>query len=106
MDIPFSSDKLPELCTDTMGLKKKYGSNQLKKLRRRLDDLQAAAILEDCRSLPGRCHESKGDRAGQIAMALDGGFRLVFEPGEKPRASERGWRIGLEPGNVRPHSGN
>jgi len=84
MDILFSSDKLRELCNDTKKLTKSYGSNQAKKLRRRLDDLQAAAILEDCRSLPGRCHELKGDRAGQLAMDLDGGFRLVFEPGENP----------------------
>jgi toxin HigB-1 len=32
----------------------------------------------------GRPHPLKGDRAGQFALDLDGGKRLVFEPANEP----------------------
>jgi hypothetical protein len=32
------------------------------------------------RQLPGRCHELKGERAGQLSIDLDGPYRLLFEP--------------------------
>lgn len=34
--------------------------------------------------LPGRCHELKGNRMGCLAVALQGGFRLVFRPEADP----------------------
>jgi plasmid maintenance system killer protein len=61
-----------------------WGPIQAKKLRRRLDDLRAASALEVMRLLPGRCHELKGDRAGQISLDLEHPYRLVFEPANDP----------------------
>lgn len=55
-----------------------------KLIRRRLDDLRAAANLEVMRNLPGRCHELKGDRAGQLSLDLDGPYRLIFCPEHDP----------------------
>ena len=54
-------------------------------LRRRLDDLRAADILSDISHLPPtRCHELKGDRAGQLAINLKHPYRLIFEPANNP----------------------
>jgi proteic killer suppression protein len=36
------------------------------------------------RKLPGRCHELKGDRGGQLSLDLDGPYRLIFRPGHDP----------------------
>lgn len=52
-------------------------------IRLRLDELYAADTLADMRNV-GRCHELKGDRAGQFAVILDGGRRLVFVPATDP----------------------
>ena len=51
---------------------------------RRIADLEAAACLEDFRTLPGRCHELKADRKGQLAMDLVGPRRLIFRPAHNP----------------------
>ena len=61
-------------------MKKKHGSAVSKKLKRRLADLRAAESLEELRDLPGKCHELRGDRDGELAVSLDGGKRLIFAP--------------------------
>jgi proteic killer suppression protein len=60
--------------------------NQAKKIRRRLDDLRAAPTLETLRppGFPGRCHELKGKRKGQLSLDLEHPYRLVFEPATNP----------------------
>lgn len=50
----------------------------------RLQDLEAAASLEDMQALPGNCHELTGERAGQLAISLSGGKRLILEPASNP----------------------
>ena len=50
----------------------------------RLADLEASATLAEMAELPGHCHELAGDRAGQLALDLAGGKRLVFEPAANP----------------------
>jgi proteic killer suppression protein len=51
-----------------------------KKIQTRIQQLRAAASLEDMRSLPGHCHEMTADRAGQLAVDLDQPYRLLFRP--------------------------
>lgn len=46
--------------------------------------MRAAETLADMRYLPGRCHELRADRSGQLALTLDGAYRLVFEPANEP----------------------
>lgn len=53
-------------------------------LRRRLDTLVAVDDLEMMRELPGRTHELKGSRQGQLSIDLDGPYRLIFEPAHNP----------------------
>lgn len=63
---------------------KAWGSDQAKRLRRRLDDLRAAENLSLMRELPGRCHELAGDRQGQLSLDLVHPYRLIFEPANSP----------------------
>jgi plasmid maintenance system killer protein len=64
--------------------KKEYGQKTAKLLRRRLDDLAAAVNLFEVYRLPGKCHALKRDREGCYAMALDGGYRLLFRCAVEP----------------------
>lgn len=67
-----------------------------KRLRIRLDNLQAATCIEDLRHAPGRLHELSGNRAGQFALDLEHPRRLVFVPQHNsfPLTSDGGldWR--------------
>ena len=54
----------------------------MRKLRTRLADLQAASSVTEL--VAGRPHPLVGDRAGQFAVDLEGGRRLVFVPGHDP----------------------
>jgi plasmid maintenance system killer protein len=84
LEILFSSDRLRKLFNSQKDLQKQYGDAGSKRIRQRLDDLRAAATLEEMRPLPGSCKELTGDRAGQLSMKLHGGFRLIFEPANEP----------------------
>ena len=84
MDILFASRKLEKLCNEDRSARKQLGAENARKLRRRLDDLAAAATLNDLRHLPGRCHELTGDLAGHLALDLQGAMRLIFEPTNEP----------------------
>ncbi len=65
-------------------LVKAYGPEAAKKLKHRLDDLDAAQAMEDMRSLPGHREELKNDRAGQFSVRLHGGLRLIVQPQMQP----------------------
>ena len=48
-------------------------------IRRKLDMLNAAHVLDDLRSPPGnRLEALKGDRAGQYSIRVNGQYRIVF----------------------------
>jgi proteic killer suppression protein len=84
MEIVFKNNKFEKECNNQRLLEKKYGQDRAKRIRRRLDDLRAASVLEDMRNLPGRCHELLHDRAGQLSLDLDHPYRLIFEPADEP----------------------
>lgn len=71
-------------CNETRRLQRVHGPQRAALIRRRLEQLAAVECLEHARTLPGRLHELKGDRAGELALRLDGGWRLIFEPAEDP----------------------
>ncbi len=82
MDISFLNSDLKRLCEDQKHANRKLGSASAKKLRTRLRVLKVAVRLGE---IPvGRPHPLKGDRAGQFAVDLGGGRRLVFEPSDDP----------------------
>ena len=84
MEIVIPKGDDPKDWNETKRLTRLYGTHRAKLIRRRLDDLQAAASMEIMRNLPGRCHELKGERAGQFSIDLDGPYRLIFIPSESP----------------------
>lgn len=84
MEITFKSSKLRKNCTQTLAIMKTHGPERGKILKRRLIQLQAAPNLATMKTLPGNCHELSSNRKGTLAIALDGPFRLIFEPAEDP----------------------
>jgi toxin HigB-1 len=71
-----------DLCEKQAIAVKKLGDVCAKKLRSRLSDLEAADCATDI--VAGRPHALQGNRAGQIALDLAGGFRLIFAPANEP----------------------
>ena len=84
MEILFPADDDPDEWNEMKRLVRKHNAQRAKLIRRRLDDLRAAACLQVMRTLPGRCHELKGDRAGELSLDLDGPYRLIFRPANDP----------------------
>jgi plasmid maintenance system killer protein len=63
---------------------KAHGPEVSKKLKTRLDDLDAAQNMEHMRNLPGHWEELKNKRAGQFSARLQGGMRLIVKPQKHP----------------------
>lgn len=84
MEIYFRTNKLKKICSVEKKGVRTLGPICAQKLRDRLADLLAATCLEDMRPLPGRCHELKGDRKGQLTVDLEQPHRLVFVPNYDP----------------------
>jgi len=84
MDILFRETKVEKLCNEDSRLKRAYGPRRAELIKARLDALRIAASLEMLRHLPGRLHELKGDRKGQLSLDLDHPYRLIFRPLEEP----------------------
>ena len=84
MEIVFPIRDDPRDWNETKRLVRAHNNQRAKLIRRRLDDLRAALSLEVMRNWPGRCHELKGDRTGQLSLDLDGPYRLLFRPAHEP----------------------
>ena len=84
MDIQFGSDKLAKECNSSKLLVRAHGEARAKLIRRRLDAMRAAVVLDDLRNTPGRLHELRGDRKGQLSLDLDGPYRLLFVANQNP----------------------
>jgi plasmid maintenance system killer protein len=87
MDILFNKNKDAKICNEDALLRKAFKGNprRYQLIRVRLDELADAENLSIMRLIPQTyCHELKGKRKGQIAVKLDQGYRLVFEPANKP----------------------
>jgi plasmid maintenance system killer protein len=84
LDILFVSDRESRKYNDFRRLLKECGQQRATLIQRRLDQLRAARQLEDLRNLPGHCHALTGDRKEQLAISLDGSYRLIFEAADEP----------------------
>lgn len=82
MEINFKNKKLRDICEKQILAKKLLGEIGTKKLFSRLADLAAASCVTDL--IAGNPHPLKGDRLGQFALDLVGGWRLVFESANDP----------------------
>ena len=75
--------KLKRTIADPKKCVKRYGVQMAKKLRLRLDALEAAESLADFwppYSGPERCHELKADLSGTYSMDAKQPYRLLFRP--------------------------
>lgn len=82
MEIRFKDKKLRELCEKKAAAVKALGDIGARKLQSRLADMAAASRVTDL--VAGNPHPLKGDRLGQFALDLAGGWRLVFAPANDP----------------------
>jgi proteic killer suppression protein len=82
MEIAFEAERLARLCSTGAALDQKYGTACAKRLRQRLQELEAVESLADM--VFGRPHELKGDRAGEVSVDLVHPLRLIFRPTAQP----------------------
>jgi len=91
MDISFRNRRIEKICMSEKEMRKSLPSNRERVLKIRLRQLTESPTLEALRGQPGYCHELTQDRTGQLAVSLDGLFRLIFEPTEPiPRKLDGG----------------
>jgi proteic killer suppression protein len=82
MEIRFRDKRLRELCEQSALAEKRLGAACARKLKLRLQALEAVTCVT--KLVAGNPHPLKGDRAGQFALDLAGGRRLVFGPDHEP----------------------
>lgn len=82
MEICYKDKKIRELCERQAVAEKKLGMTCARKLRTRLSDLESASRVTEL--IAGHPHPLESDRAGQFALDLAGGWRLVFAPAHDP----------------------
>lgn len=84
MDVAFKNRKLEKLAANQKERVKKLGPENARRFQQRISELLAATCLEDLRHAPGRIHELKGDRKGQLSSDLVHPLRLIFVPTNQP----------------------
>ena len=82
MKILFGNKKVRELCEQRRVAERKLGALCARKLRARLSDIEASSRVTDL--VAGNPHPLKGNRHGQFALDLSGGWRLVFSAANDP----------------------
>lgn len=80
VDVLFSTARLQSQLSDQRLLQRRWGAEGARRITLRLQQLGAADSLHDMHQLPGRCHELVGHRAGELAVDVHQGHRLVFRP--------------------------
>jgi plasmid maintenance system killer protein len=76
---------MQKVCTDKKLMIRTLGDQMARRLQSRLNELEAAVVLEDIRSLPqARAHELSGGRDEQISLDLVHPMRLVLSIGDEP----------------------
>lgn len=82
MEILFANKKVRKLCESQREAEKQLGAQCARKLRARLSDIEAVNRVTEL--VVGNPHPLKGNRHGQFALNLAGGWRLVFSPANEP----------------------
>lgn len=77
MKLLYQTPELAKLCTDKREATRLLGETCVKYLKRRIKQIEAADSIEDLFQGPGKWHPLKGDRKGEFAASLMGGWRLV-----------------------------
>lgn len=88
MKIDFLNLRDKAFFEDFKQVTKTHGPENSKKLKSRLNDLDAAQSMEDMRKLPGHWEELKNERSGQFSARLHGGTRLIMQPQKHPASTK------------------
>jgi proteic killer suppression protein len=83
MEIIFKTKQLEKCANDSKTAIKKWGAKRAELFAKRVTQLKALPDMTTVKNLPGQHHSLKGDRDGQWACKLDGGWRLVYRPIEE-----------------------
>ncbi len=92
MQLFFENKKLARTLNSKKEIERRFGK-MADKIMLRLSQLRAAQNLEDLRFAPGKYHELKGDRKGQIACSLKEPYRLIFKPANKSFPVDKSGRM-------------
>ena len=85
MEIWFKNAGIQRTCSQKTVAQKRLGEKKAMKLQQRMMELKAAENLTDISRLPpARCHELKGNHAGELSVDLEHPFRLLFRPANEP----------------------
>lgn len=82
MKVSYESEDVEDLCKKSKIASRVLGAESAKKLQRRLAELHAATVVSELAI--GRPHPLEYDRAGQFAVDLHRGKRLIFKPTHNP----------------------
>lgn len=81
MIVSFLTKELQEESTCFDQLVQNYGPHQARRIRQRLDELDAAITMADFMLLPApQCQKLDGERTGQVSAMIDFSTRLILEP--------------------------
>ena len=80
MQISFRTRRTEKIFNSEKELQKKYGADQAKKIKLRMEVLRSAVNLAEVpEQKPERRHKLKADRKDQFAVDLVHPYRLIFE---------------------------
>jgi toxin HigB-1 len=82
VEVSHESEDVETLCKQSKVATRKLGAESAKKLQRRLSELHAASVVSELAI--GRPHPLEYDRAGEFAVDLHKGTRLIFKPTRRP----------------------
>lgn len=82
MKVSYKDEDVETLCKQFKVATRKLGAESARKLQRRISELHAASVVSEL--IAGRPHPLEYDRAGQFAVDLHKGQRLIFEPTRQP----------------------
>lgn len=87
MQLSFKNKKLEKLLSSEKELIKKFGTDNGRRIMRKLTQLAGAENLQQLSSLPAtRLHELTGNRKGQLSIDLKHPDRLIIKPDNVPPA--------------------
>lgn len=82
MKVSYADEDVETLCKQSRVATKKLGAESAKKLQRRLNEIFAANVVSELAI--GHPHPLEYDRAGEFAVDLHKGTRLIFKPTRRP----------------------
>ena len=79
MTITYADSTVEAICTDTATAQRRLGDAGMKRLRRRVKELESAETWPDVLQGPGRWHPLKGYLAGTHSATVTGSDRILVQ---------------------------